>query len=100
MLVFVIEKVYILEFDIEILRCKYGDTFLEFHLVHFAETAQAHVHEEQFGEVVEYKVNRIVDGGGAHDEYEVGEYVDFALGPKPCTCNQYRGKPHLENSLG
>ena len=57
------------------------------HLVHFAETTQTNIHEEQFGEVVEYEENRIVDGRRAHDEHQVGEYVDFALGPEACARN-------------
>ena len=99
MLVLVVIEVDILEFDIVILgnECRYA--FLRFHLVHFAESAQAHIHKEQFGKVVEHQVNRIVDRCRAHDKHQIGEYIDFALGPEACARNQHRGKAHLENAL-
>ena len=99
MLVLVVVEVDILEFNIVIGRRKFCFAMLYGHLVHFAEPAQAHIHEEQFSEVVEYQVNRIVDGRCAHDEHEVSEHVDFAFSPKTCARNQHGSKSHLENAL-
>ena len=99
LLVLVVIEIDVLEFDIVILGSEFRYAFLRFHLVHFAKPAQAHIHKEQFGEVVEYQVNRIVDSRRAHDEHQVSKHVDFALGPEASARNQHRGKAHLENAL-